>query len=346
VVLDSNNGDVLAMLSTPGFDANRFVPYITAKDWEMLREDPRKPLLNRAVAGVYPPGSIFKPLVGLAAAVADPDSIHTVYDSPAVFQVGGRTVHTTGHGEVDLRAALKFSANVYFFKTALACGPDLIFQQAFSAGLGKKTGVEVDYESGGTMPDKFWQQKNRTGWSDGDTCNLAIGQGYLTVTPIQMAMLTATIANGGELYRPRLVQAYRDPASETYTANEGNRIGKMNWPDAALRAVQDGMHDVIMEPDGTGHRAAVEGFDFAGKTGTAEYGVKGEGSKHTWMTAFAPFDHPQYAVVMLIEDGDSGGATVGPCMKVLMEGLYRKMKRGQRVPGVGVLTEPGRGGLS
>ena len=331
VILDPNNGDVLAMFSAPGFDANRFVPYIDTADWNLLSKDPAKPLLNRAVAGVYPPGSTFKPLVGLAAATLNPASIHTVYDSPSIFRIGQRVVHTTGHGEVDMREALKFSANVYFFKTALACGPDPIIQQALSVGLGQKTGVEVDFEQSGVVPDKKWQKENRVGWSDGDTCNLAIGQGYVAVTPIQMAMVAATIANGGYLYRPRLVQAYREPAAEAYVLNEGNRIGKMNWSEAALFTVRAGMHDVIMEKNGTGHRAAVEGLDFAGKTGTAEYGVKGEGAKHTWMIAFAPFDNPQYAVAILVEDGDSGGGTVGPCMKVLMEGLYEKMKREGRL---------------
>ncbi|MFA6174653.1 MAG: penicillin-binding transpeptidase domain-containing protein, partial [Kiritimatiellales bacterium] len=143
--------------------------------------------------------------------------------------------------------------------------------------------------------------------------------------------VTATIANGGYLYRPQLLQAYRKSGSADFILNPGHRIGKMDWNETALLTVRNGMRDVIMEKDGTGRRAAVEGFEFAGKTGTAEYGVKGEGSKHTWMIAFAPFDNPQYAVAMLIEDGDSGGLTVGPCMKVLMEGLHEKMKREGRV---------------
>ncbi len=226
---------------------------------------------------------------------------------------------------------MKYSANVYFFKTALASGPEPIFDAANAIGLGKKTGVEVDFEQRGVVPDKPWQQEHRTGWSDGDTCNLAIGQGYLGVTPIQMAMLTATIANGGYLYRPRLVQAYREPGSDIYIPNPNHRVGKMSWSDAALITVRGGMHDVIMETDGTGKRAAVKGFDFAGKTGTAEYGVKQEGAKHTWMIAFAPFDNPQYAVAFLVEDGDSGGGTVGPCMKILMEGLRDKLKREGRL---------------
>jgi penicillin-binding protein 2 len=337
-VIDPRNGDVLALLSAPGFDANAFVPYITATDWKALNEHPDLPLINRAVQGIYPPGSTFKPLVGLAAATADPAAASTVYDSPAIFQIGNRTVSTTGHGEVNMRDALKYSANVYFFKTALACGPDLILRAALEAGLGQKTGVEVESESAGTVPSLEWQKQNRTGWSEGDTCNLAIGQGYLAVTPLQMAVLTATIANGGDLYRPRLVQARRAPDSASFVESPSERVRHMDWSPAALFTVRQGMRDVIMAPDGTGRRAAVEGLDFAGKTGTAEYGEKEDRTKHTWMIAFAPFDQPRYAVAMLVEDGDSGGGTVGPCMKILMHGLLEKMRR------EGVLPPADRGG--
>jgi len=335
VVLDPNNGDVLAMLSAPGFDANLFVPYITTRNWKMFSEDSGKPLFNRAAAGLYPPGSTFKPLVGLAAATADPAAPRKVYNCPGSFQVGKRTFHDwnpRGHGKVNMRKALEESANTYFFKTALSCGWRPIVEQARAVGLGKKTGVEVGYEEGGLVPDDQWKRSDgRGGWSAGDTCNLAIGQGFLEVTPIQMAMVTATIANGGWLYRPRLVQAYCPPEGETFIDNPSRRVGKMAWPADALRAVRGGMHDVVMGHNGTGKRAAVEGLVFAGKTGTAEYGRKSEGRKHTWMIAFAPFDEPQYAIAFLIEDGASGGMTVAPRMKILMQGLYEKMKKEGRI---------------
>ena len=325
VVLDPNNGDVLAMVSGPGFDANRFVPYITSKDWKRLSEDPAHPLLNRAVAGTYPPGSIFKPLVALAATMVTPNAISTVYDSPSTFRIGRRTVHTHGLGKVDMRQALKYSANVYFFKTALECGWEIITEQALAVGLGEKTGIEVDYEAAGLVPGTEWQHNSNHGsWTDGDTVNLAIGQGYLLSTPLQMAMMTATIANGGYFYRPRLVQAYRAPEDEHFTDTSIRRVGKMSWSQTALTTVRGGMHDVVMSPDGTGKRAAVDGLDFAAKTGTAEYG--NEGKKQTWMIAFAPFDQPQYAIAFLIEDGVSGGRTVGPRLKLLLKGLYEKMK--------------------
>ncbi len=332
VVLDPNNGDVLAMLSGPGYDANLFVPYIRSEDWKALSGNPGKPLFNRAVLGVYSPGSTFKPLVGLAASTVNPQAIYTVYDSPATFRVGRRVINTRGHGKVDMRQALEHSANVYFFKTALENGWESIAEQALTVGLGRKTGIEVDFERSGLVPDAEWQRKSgHGGWTDGDTCNLAIGQGFLSATPLQMAMVTATIANGGYLYRPRLLQAYRETGTETYTPVPGRRIGKMNWSDDALNVVRGGMHDVIMNKRGTGRKAAVKGLTFAGKTGTAEYWVTIDGKrktkKHTWMIAFAPFNDPQYAVAFLIEDGNSGGSTVGPRMKILMQGLLEKMKR-------------------
>ncbi len=336
VVIDPNNGDVLAMHSGPGYDANLFVPYIRSKDWNALRDDPCKPLLNRAVAGVYSPGSTFKPISGLAASTVDPEAIHDIYDSPGTFVIGRRVIRTRGHGKVNMREALKYSANVYFFKSALDHGWECITDQATAVGLGKKTGVEVDFERSGLVPDLAWQKKTgHGGWTDGDTCNLSIGQGFLAATPLQMAVLTATIANGGYLYRPRLLQAYRDPGKKNYDPAPRRRVGKMNWSEEALSVVRGGMYDVIMSKDGTGRRAAVHGLTFAGKTGTAEYGIKREGKKHTWMIAFAPYDNPKYAVAFLIEDGNSGGSTVGPRMKILMQGLLAKMTREQGVGGGG-----------
>lgn len=340
VVMDPENGDVLAMISGPEYDANRFVPYISSKDWKELSEDPDKPMFNRAVLGTYPPGSTFKPLVGLAATTVRSNAISTVYDCPGSFRVGRRLFHDwnpAGHGRLDMRGALMRSANVYFFKTALEIGWQPIVKEALAVGLGSKTGIEVDYEASGLVPDAAWQQSvQHGGWTDGDTCNLSIGQGFLAVTPVQMAMLTSTIANGGRVIHPRLVRAYRSPEEDQYVENPIRRGGRMNWSQSALTAVRGGMHDVIMADRGTAHRRAyVEGFDYAGKTGTAEYWKTVDGerktSKHTWMIAFAPFDNPQVAVAFVVEDGVSGGTTVGPRMKVLMEGLFDKLKREGRI---------------
>jgi len=327
VVLDPNNGDVLAMVSSPAFDANRIRETAYFKQ---INSDPGRPQLNRATAGEYPPGSTFKPVVALAAVNAKPETARIVHECPARFQLGRRTFrdwNSAGHGRLSMRQALKRSANVYFFKTALDIGWEPICEQAAALGLGEKTGIEI-YERPGLLPGDTWKRKKGYGgWADGDTCNLAIGQGYLLVTPLQMAVLTAAIANGGYLYRPRLVEAYRPPGTGIFESNIVGRKGRIPWSDESLCIVQSGMRDVIMEANGTGRRARVEGFTFAGKTGTAEYGLKGEGKKHTWMLAYAPFDDPQYAIAFLIEDGDSGGSTVAPRLQELMRGLYEKMKR-------------------
>ena len=335
VVLDPNNGDVLAMVSSPSYDANLFVPSISREDWQRLNGDPDRPLYNRATAGAYPPGSTFKPLVGLAASRVDPHAISTVYDSPSTFRIGRRVVHTHGHGEVDMRQAIEESANVYFFKTALACGAQPILDEALAIGLGQKTGIQVSYEVGCVVPTAEWMRTtNKGGWTDGDTCNLSIGQGYLTTTPLQMAMVTATIANGGTLYKPRIVQALRSPDEDHFVDAPVRKEGSMNWSQTALTTVRGGMRDVLGE-NGTAPRAAVEGFDYAAKTGTAEYkeNVDGvvEDKNHAWMIAFAPFQNPQYAVAFIIEDGVSGGRTVGPRLKLLMSGLYEKLKNEGRV---------------
>jgi penicillin-binding protein 2 len=347
VVLDPNNGDVLAMYSSPSYDANLFTPRLLAKDWNRLMNDPDKPLINRAVAGEYSPGSTFKPLVGLAVSTVNPNAPYTVYESPGTFRIGRRVVQTQGHGRVNMREALRHSANVYFFKSALENGWESIVEQALAVGLGQKTGVEVDFERSGLVPDQTWQQKRgHGGWTDGDTCNLAIGQGFLTTTPLQMAMVTATIANGGTVYKPRLLQAYSEPENEQYIQNPPQALRSMSWSADALQVVQGGMLDVVTAEDGTGRKASVPGFPFAAKTGTAEYGPKKLGKKHTWMVAFAPFENPQFAVAFLIEDGASGGRTVGPRMKMLMEGLYAKLQREGRMPLSGTSLIKSEGGPS
>jgi len=326
VVLNPNNGDVLAMASAPGFDLNDFIPAIPYERWNELRSDPDHPLLNRAVAGAYPPGSIFKPVVALAALQQKPAESQEVRTCRGAFRLGNRVFHCwnrSGHGPLTLRQAIESSCNVYMYEMALECGPELILANAAALGLGDKTGVEVDYEQAGVLPTAEWLAKNRRGsWTDGDTCNLSIGQGYLVTTPLQMAMVTATLANGGWLYKPRLVLASRASLEKNYVFMPVRNAGRMNWLPESLELVRLGMRDVIMSPHGTARTARVDGLVYAGKTGTAEIGVKGSGRKRGWMIAFAPYDDPQVAVAMVVDEADSGGSTVGPKMKKLMEGLF------------------------
>jgi penicillin-binding protein 2 len=156
----------------------------------------------------------------------------------------------------------------------------------------------------------------------GDTCNVSIGQGALSVTPLQMSVVAAAIANGGDVYRPRLVTEVRERDGTVVTRYPPERIRHVAWPPEAIRVVRGGMRDVVMSETGTGGRARIEGVEMAGKTGTAEYGPKGEAAKHGWMMVFAPVDRPRYAVVMVVDEAVSGGVTVAPRMRQLMQGIF------------------------
>ena len=326
VVIDPSNGDVLAMVSLPGFDPNLFVPAIPADVWKSLIENDEKPLLNRAVAGAYAPGSTFKAVVAMAALENHKATPQTTFNCPGYFMLGNTRFqcwYHPGHGTLTMQQALEHSCNVYFFRLGLQSGYDAIYHTAAALGLGQKTDIALDYEASGLLPDDAWKRRvYRDGWRDGDTCNLSIGQGALAVTPLQLAMVTATLANGGHLYKPRIVQGIRDNDKDSFRPIPPQIVNEMNWSPTSVRTVREGMRDVVMSPRGTGRLAAIPGVEFAGKTGTAEYGVKGSGKKYGWMIAFAPYDNPRYAVVLLVEEAVTGGTTAAPKMKQVMSAIF------------------------
>jgi penicillin-binding protein 2 len=328
VVLSPDSGDVLAMASAPGFDPNGFVPFIRPEDWAVLSTDELKPMLNRATAGAYAPGSVFKPVTALAALESGRCVPENVFECPGYFQLGRavfRCWYHTGHGPLDLRGGLEHSCNVYFFHLGLMGGPEYIAHQATALGLGRKTGIDLDYEATGLVPDDAWKRRVfRDAWRDGDTCNLSIGQGALTVTPLQMAVVTAAIANGGHVWRPRLVLGRREPGAEVFTRQQPVLENTMNWTPRFIRAVREGMRSVVMSPAGTGRAMRVDRVTMAGKTGTAEFGPRDARKRHAWMIAFAPYDQPRYAVVMVVDEGVSGSETAAPRMHRLMSGLFHE----------------------
>ena len=326
VVMDPHSGAVLALASAPGYNPNDFVPAIGVEQWGALRDDPDKPLFNRAVAGEYAPGSIFKPIVALAALESGAINGETVFDCPGYYELGGirfRCWYHPGHGDQTVRQALMNSCNVFFFKTALKCGYETVGHMAGALGLGRKTGIDLDSDRGGLLPDEAWKRETLSeGWRDGDTCNMAIGQGYLSVTPLQMSVVVSALANGGTVYEPHLLRGIKRPDRAVYEHIRPKVVNEMHWSAESLRLVRGGMRDVVMAPGGTGSKAAVYGVDIAGKTGTAEYGRKGSGKKYAWMMAFAPFDQPRYAVVIIVEEGMSGGMTAAPLMHNLLQGIF------------------------
>ncbi|MFH1969316.1 MAG: penicillin-binding protein 2 [Verrucomicrobiota bacterium] len=325
VVVDPRNGDVLAMVSAPDFDPNLFCPKITQDNWSRLLNDTRKPLFNRALNGLYAPGSIFKPLVALAALEqgVDPD---LTLNCPGYFELGNQRFSCymgAAHGRVNFRRAIRISCNVFFYQLGLKCRFDGIYYMALAAGIGQQTGISLNGESAGLLPGKAWKRQTfGEAWRDGDTCNIAVGQGALQVTPLQMAVLTATIANGGYLYQPRLVLAKREPNEKEFQDIPPIVVRRVHWSADHLALVKNGMRDVVQDAEGTGRLARLEGVAMAGKTGTAEYGRKGAGQKHGWMILFAPFEHPRYAVAIVMDDAVSGGISVGPRMRQLMREIF------------------------
>ena len=314
VVVDCRNGDVLAMASAPSFDL------VAARDkaeYQRLRKDEGNPLFNRAISGMYPPGSTFKPLVALTALSAAGIGPETAFECVGYYALG--PVHfncwlKTGHGPLQMRKAIEQSCNAYFCQLGLACGYRRICQMADAFGFGRCTGIDLDQESSGLVPDGAWKQKRfHDLWRSGDTCNLSIGQGWLLATPLQMALFVAAIANGGHVYRPRIVM---EPWGE------GDLIKKMPWTEAALGTVRGGMFDVVENEEGTGKRARVRGVHMGGKTGTAQYGPVAAQRKYGWMIAFAPFEAPRVGAAIVLENVNSGGRDAAPRMGRLMAGIF------------------------
>ena len=315
VVVDPRDGEILAMASSPTYDPNQLVPAPTAGVWNRLNSDPTLPLLNRAIQGRYAPGSTFKPVTAMAALLHPGFDPNETYPCNGVFVMGSMRLHcwnTYGHGAIALRKAIEQSCNVYFCHLGQTIGYDAIYEQARKVGLGVATGIDLPYEARGLLPTAEWKLKTtKEPWRTGDTCHISIGQGMLVTTPLQMAMLVSVFANGGMLFRPHVSQ--RGGAVDC--------VREMDWPPAALQLVRNGMHDVATV--GTGRRVQVRGLDVAAKTGTAEYEAAGGiRRKNTWVTAFAPFDHPTVAVAIVIENGESGGHTVAPMVHDVLVSVF------------------------
>ena len=330
VVIDPRNGDVLALASAPGYDPNDFVPTIRTEVWHGLLQDKRRPLFNRATGGEYAPGSTFKPVTLLAALESGKIRPETRYSCPGYFDLGTarfRCWQHWGHGSIEAKAAIRYSCNVYMYHAALASGAEGVQEMARRFGFGRRTEISLDFERPGLVPDAAWKRRaRRDSWRDGDTCNLSIGQGALLVTPLQLAMYAAALANGGTLWQPRLV---REIAREGGAGQEIAAVrapGEPAWEARHLRVVREGMRDAVNTADGSGKRAALPGVEVAAKTGTAEYGPKGSGLKMTWMIAFAPYEEPRYAVALLVEDGVSGGTTAAPRVKRLLARVFREVE--------------------
>ncbi|MDQ6655817.1 MAG: penicillin-binding protein 2, partial [Verrucomicrobiota bacterium] len=322
VVIDPNNGNILAMASVPSFDPNTFVPSIKAKDWQALRSNEANPLTNRAISA-FPPGSTFKlvtTLAGLRKGLATQKfncsggvSYGDHYFKCWIADKGG------AHGTIGLSEAIKVSCNSYFYQFGNAAGINAIDDTGEALGLGKASGVELSGEQAGILPGPEWMRINypREKWTSAHTANVSIGQGFDLVSPLQLAMVYATVANGGVSYYPRLVKDIVDANGQPVTGDNGQPVipreprvhgdlRKDFTPDQ-IELARRGLWKVVNEQGGTGAKARVNGVEVAGKTGTAQATDRGKNSLIAWFACFAPYDQPKYAVVVMVQVGDKGG---------------------------------------
>ncbi|MBO8141851.1 MAG: penicillin-binding protein 2 [Firmicutes bacterium] len=320
VVLDVKTGAVRALVSYPGYDPNRFLSGERGAYFAALEQDSRRPLFNRAIRGAYAPGSAFKPVTLLAAleqGVTRPDE---TYVATGVAEIGGRLFRdwTVARGlppagPVDAVAALERSVNDYFYVMGTRAGIQAIAETARALGLGRPAGLDIHPpEAAGIIPDPAWKRAHRRElWYPGDTANVSIGQGDLQVSPLQMAMLYAGLANRGTVYAPYLVQAVIAPDGTPVFERKPRVLTALEASAASWDTVHRGLLAVVSGSRGTA-RQAFAGFPIpvAGKTGSAQVG--GDRETHAWFAAYAPADEPEVAVAVLIENGGGGGSAAAP----------------------------------
>jgi penicillin-binding protein 2 len=334
VALDVHNGDVLAMVSTPAFDPNVFARGIKSDEWQALIKDRLRPLNNRAIQGQYPPGSTFKVLVaiaGLEEGIVQPESR---ISDPGYYYFGNRQFRDWkkgGHGSVDLHRAIVESCDVYFYQAGQRIGVDRIAKWARAFGLGEKSGAVLDDEKGGIIPDSEWKRKRfRQPWYPGETLSVAIGQGYVTTTPLQIVNMMAALANGGTLYRPRVVKKIESADGATVREYGPEKIRTIPLKPTTVARLHKALADVVNGAGGTGGAARSSLVDIAGKTGTAQViEMKGAYLKseqlsyfnrdHAWFVSYAPAQNPRIAVVVLVEHGGHGGEAAAPMAKKVIE---------------------------
>ncbi|MEK6562968.1 MAG: penicillin-binding transpeptidase domain-containing protein, partial [Candidatus Binatota bacterium] len=319
------------------FDPNVFARGVTAEEWRALGQDRMHPLNNRAIQGQYPPGSTFKIVLAIAALeekVIDPETQLQCRGSMAFGNRVFRDWKKEGHGAVDLHKGIVQSCDVYFYQLGQRIGIDRIAKYARALGLGEKTGIALDDEKPGLIPDTEWKMR-RFGqpWFPGETPSASIGQGYITVTPLQMANLMATVANGGTRYRPWFVRRVESLDGTLIREYGPEKIHSLELKENTLKHVRGALADVVNSGSGTGGRAKSTLVEIAGKTGTAQVAemrgayVKSEQLSylirdHAWFVAYAPAENPVIAVAILVEHGGHGGSAAGPLAKKVIEKYF------------------------
>jgi len=315
VAMDPQNGEILAMASSPSFDPNAFVTGIDKSELKRLTSGTDSPFQNRAISGQYAPGSVFKIVMALAGLE---EGVITPEDSivcPGSYDFGNRTYHCWkegGHGSVNLHRAIRESCDVYFYKLGRKLGIEKIAYYARMCGLGTKTGIELDSEKSGLIPNNEWKlKKYGVAWQPGETISASIGQSFDLVTPLQAARLISVIFNGGKVYQPKIVKWIGDEKNKSQSRPVLQ--GELKVKRSTLEIVKNGLIAVVNEAGGTGGRARVKQTVVAGKTGSAQVaGLDKKIKDNAWFVGIAPAENPKIAVAVIIEKGEHGGSAAGP----------------------------------
>ena len=332
VILDPNNGDILAMASWPTFDPNDFIPSISAARFKELQSDPDIPLLPRAYRSSYPPGSTFKIAVGLAAFQSGTITSQDQYDCVSAMDVGNTTFHNWkkgNQGSLNFVQALTQSCDTWFYQVGIKTGAGPILDWAAKLGFGAKCAIPLRAEADGRLPnDEYMKATHGRRILGGDIANLSIGQGDLLVTPLQMAQAMGIVANGGTFYQTRLVEQVQTVGSEIVAAYSVRAKKTIDASTHTMEQIHKGMVDAVNAPSGTAHQASLDKVTVAGKTGTAQWGPKEKERTAAWFAGFVPAEHPQYAFAALYE-GDvgskvHGGSAAAPMIGRILRQIYKE----------------------
>jgi penicillin-binding protein 2 len=319
VALDVRNGAVLALVSKPDYDPRLLAGKIDQDIWFQLMSDQSHPLYSRAIQNGYPPGSTYKIVAAMAALQEGIITPKWKAHCPGHFRIGRKTIHcwnTKGHGTVALMDAIKGSCNVYFYQLGLKIGLDIWSKYSKMLAFGSVTGIDLPNENAGLVPTTDYMNKiyGINGWTKGNLANLAIGQGELLVTPLQLAQFVMILANKGVYHAPHLVNYYFDYSTQSEVTFPTNTKYINGISDEVYGIVREGMRQVC--DGGTGWLGKVPGMETAGKTGTAQ---NPHGDTHAWFMGFAPYEHPEIAISVVVENAGGGGAIAAPLARKFME---------------------------
>jgi penicillin-binding protein 2 len=363
VAIDPRDGGVIALASTPTFDPNPFSGGLSPREFAVLNSDPTKPMLNRALRGAYPPGSTIKPIMALAGLEYGAIVPSQTRYCRGYFTLPGsshryRDFKKEGHGAMNMHDAIEQSCDVYFYEVALELGITRMHDFMSFFGFGQATGIDIPGERTGLMPSPEWKQKayrnpaDRT-WFPGETLITGIGQGFMLVTPLQLADAAAALASRGKRFRPHLVAAVRDPVTGALHAEAPVPLPDVQVTDPGIwDGVLEGMEAVVNGPRGTARKIGLDApYRIAGKTGTAQVYTIGQDEKykgedtpeelrdHAWFIAFAPAESPQLAVAVLVEHGGFGSRSAAPVARQVFDAYFES----ERVRLAKAPTEPSSG---